>query len=198
MERVNLREHVTWCQEPGNEDTQMLAEDYLRMGIVKAEKSEIPEPFIAEELPEILSLDYRRLINRSRDMDLFYYLLKPNTRSLAYYRPFDISKEFGQEFALYAFYLKTAPFDIPLRIELFQSIHREQFDLIKEIGDISGAILPISQYNKNYGIPAPIVEADARAKIKEAEVEALFQLIRVRHPTPDLWLYRRERAPWKF
>ncbi len=155
-------------------------------------------PFIAEELPEILSLDYRRLINRSRDMDLFYYLLEPNTRSLAYYRPFDISKEFGQEFALYAFYLKTAPFDIPLRIELFQSIHREQSDLIKEIGDISGAILPVSQYNKNYGIPAPIVEADARAKIKETEVEALFQLIRVRHPTPDLWLYRRERAPWKF
>jgi len=50
LERVNLREHVVWCHEPGNEDTQMLAEDYLRMGIVKAEKSEIPEPFIAEEL----------------------------------------------------------------------------------------------------------------------------------------------------
>ena len=50
MERVNLREHVIWCQEPNNEDTQMLAEDYLRMGIVKAEKSEIPEPFLAEEL----------------------------------------------------------------------------------------------------------------------------------------------------
>ena len=50
LERVNLREHVVWCQEPRNEDTQMLAEDYLRMGIVKSEKSEIPEPFIAEEL----------------------------------------------------------------------------------------------------------------------------------------------------
>ena len=50
LERVNLREHVIWCQEPKNEDTQMLAEDYLRMGIVKAEKSDIPEPFISEEL----------------------------------------------------------------------------------------------------------------------------------------------------
>jgi quinone-modifying oxidoreductase subunit QmoB len=49
-ERVNLREHVIWCQEPKHEDTQMLGEDYLRMGIVKAEKSEIPDPFIAEEL----------------------------------------------------------------------------------------------------------------------------------------------------
>ena len=44
VERVNLREHVAWCQEPGAEDTQMLAEDYLRMGIVKAQKSEYPEP----------------------------------------------------------------------------------------------------------------------------------------------------------
>ena len=50
LERVNLREHVVWCQEPKNEDTQMLAEDYLRMGIVKAQKSDIPEPFISEEL----------------------------------------------------------------------------------------------------------------------------------------------------
>jgi quinone-modifying oxidoreductase subunit QmoB len=44
MDRVNLREHVAWSHEPGNEDTQMLAEDYLRMGIVKARKMEPLEP----------------------------------------------------------------------------------------------------------------------------------------------------------
>jgi quinone-modifying oxidoreductase, subunit QmoB len=43
VERVNLREHVAWCQKPGDEDTQMLAEDYLRMGIVRAQKTEPPE-----------------------------------------------------------------------------------------------------------------------------------------------------------
>jgi quinone-modifying oxidoreductase subunit QmoB len=43
-ERVNLREHVAWCHTPKDEDTQMLAEDCLRMGIVKAQKSEPPEP----------------------------------------------------------------------------------------------------------------------------------------------------------
>ncbi|NOY53878.1 MAG: CoB--CoM heterodisulfide reductase iron-sulfur subunit A family protein, partial [Deltaproteobacteria bacterium] len=47
-ERVNLREHVVWCQPPNDEDTQMLAEDYLRMGIVKAQKRELPEPHIEE------------------------------------------------------------------------------------------------------------------------------------------------------
>jgi quinone-modifying oxidoreductase subunit QmoB len=47
-ERVNLREHVVWSHEPNDEDTQMLAEDYLRMGIVRAQKAELPEPFEEE------------------------------------------------------------------------------------------------------------------------------------------------------
>ena len=40
MERVNLREHVAWTHKPQDEDTQMLAEDYLRMGIARALKTE--------------------------------------------------------------------------------------------------------------------------------------------------------------
>jgi quinone-modifying oxidoreductase subunit QmoB len=44
VERVNLREHVAWCQAPGDEDTRALAEDYLRMGIVKAQKTEAIVP----------------------------------------------------------------------------------------------------------------------------------------------------------
>ena len=45
VERVNIREHVAWCQPPGHEDTQMMAEDYMRMGIIKVEKSPLcPNP----------------------------------------------------------------------------------------------------------------------------------------------------------
>ena len=43
-ERVNLREHVVWSHEPNDEDTQMMAEDYLRMGLVRAAKANLPEP----------------------------------------------------------------------------------------------------------------------------------------------------------
>ncbi|MDI6751521.1 MAG: hydrogenase iron-sulfur subunit [bacterium] len=49
IERVNLREQVIWSQPANNEDTQMMAEDYLRMGIVKAQKTELPEPFKPNE-----------------------------------------------------------------------------------------------------------------------------------------------------
>jgi quinone-modifying oxidoreductase subunit QmoB len=47
-ERVNLREQVIWCSEPNNNDTQMLAEDYIRMAIVKALNTGIQEPYILE------------------------------------------------------------------------------------------------------------------------------------------------------
>jgi quinone-modifying oxidoreductase subunit QmoB len=44
VERVSLREQVTWTHPPGHEDTQMLAEDMLRMGIVRATKMQLAKP----------------------------------------------------------------------------------------------------------------------------------------------------------
>jgi len=49
LDRVNIREQVAWCQPPGEEDTQMMAEDYLRMGITKVQAMELPEPYMPEE-----------------------------------------------------------------------------------------------------------------------------------------------------
>jgi len=34
--RVNLREQVAWTQPAGEEDSQMMADDYLRMGVAQA------------------------------------------------------------------------------------------------------------------------------------------------------------------
>ncbi|MFC1953208.1 FAD-dependent oxidoreductase [Chloroflexota bacterium] len=48
LERINLREHVSWSHPANDEDTQMLAEDYLRMGIAKAQKVTPPEPYQTE------------------------------------------------------------------------------------------------------------------------------------------------------
>ncbi len=44
VERVNLREQVAWTHVAGDEATRELAEDLLRMGIVKSEKTEPPDP----------------------------------------------------------------------------------------------------------------------------------------------------------
>ncbi len=50
VEKVPIREHVVWCQPPNDEDTQMMAEDYLRMYIAKIQKMQVPEPFKPEEV----------------------------------------------------------------------------------------------------------------------------------------------------
>lgn len=52
-ERVNLREHVVWSHAPNDEDTQMLAEDYLRMGIARVQRVEISEP-VSEKIDKTI------------------------------------------------------------------------------------------------------------------------------------------------
>jgi len=47
-ERVNLREGVAWTMERGHEDTQVAAEDYLRMGIARTETSGLPDPYLLD------------------------------------------------------------------------------------------------------------------------------------------------------
>ena len=48
VERCNIREAVAWTQEPNNEHTQALAEDYLRMYCARVKKSDLPEPYQSE------------------------------------------------------------------------------------------------------------------------------------------------------
>jgi quinone-modifying oxidoreductase subunit QmoB len=43
--RADLREKVTWSHPAGDEDTQALAEDYLRMALAQAPKIKAPEPW---------------------------------------------------------------------------------------------------------------------------------------------------------
>jgi hypothetical protein len=154
--------------------------------------------YISHQHPELLEVDYRNIINRTRDMDLYYYLLEINTRSFALRKDYSVSENFDQAFQFYQFYLKTAQYDIPLRIECALS-KRQSFPAItKTLNTIAETILPISQYNKKYGVPSPIVEADARVKIKENEINDFFRFLRALNPSPDFHLRRRDRSPWKF
>ncbi|MFP3866740.1 MAG: FAD-dependent oxidoreductase [Desulfobacteraceae bacterium] len=50
IERVNLRELVVWSHEPNHEETQALAEDYVRMACARAKRAEIPEPYASDPI----------------------------------------------------------------------------------------------------------------------------------------------------
>jgi quinone-modifying oxidoreductase subunit QmoB len=54
VERVNLREQVAWSHKAQDEDTQMLAEDYLRMGVARALKMELLKPLADEVCRTVL------------------------------------------------------------------------------------------------------------------------------------------------
>ncbi|MFP5212067.1 MAG: NAD(P)-binding protein, partial [Acidobacteriota bacterium] len=50
VERVNLREQVVWSHPAGDEDTQMMAEDQLRMAVTRVKEMQPPVPFMGENL----------------------------------------------------------------------------------------------------------------------------------------------------
>lgn len=53
-ERVNLRELVAWSQPANTEDTQMVANDYLKMGIIRTQKGDLPDPNILQDLSKTI------------------------------------------------------------------------------------------------------------------------------------------------
>jgi len=50
LERVNIREQVAWNIESKDEDGEMAAADYIRMGLAKLEMISAPQPYIPENL----------------------------------------------------------------------------------------------------------------------------------------------------
>ena len=173
--------------------------------IVKDSRKNVFTTFLGKALthmssmiPELLTIDYRGIINKTRDMDLFYYLLNLNMRSFCLLREFEVSEEFNSTYKFLNFYIKTAQYDIPLRIECFFPRGIDDKQVRKEINLLSETILPVSQYNHEYGIPAPIVEADARVKIKDNEINEFFRLFKAFNTIPSFSPRRRDRSPWRF
>ncbi|MDW7973592.1 MAG: FAD-dependent oxidoreductase, partial [Thermodesulfovibrio sp.] len=53
VERVPLRELAVWSIEDP-EERQLAAEDYVKMGVIKAQKGDIPEPYVIDIVKTIL------------------------------------------------------------------------------------------------------------------------------------------------
>ncbi|MGP0045305.1 MAG: FAD-dependent oxidoreductase [Syntrophobacteraceae bacterium] len=49
LDRVNLREQVVWSHPANDEDTQMMAEDYLRMSAARMKQMLPPDPYMPEQ-----------------------------------------------------------------------------------------------------------------------------------------------------
>ena len=136
------------------------------------------------KLSDFIKIDYRKVIEFFSDIDLFNRVLKNSERTCIFnckreidkIRDTGIKKEIPYYFPLsfYAFYLKTARYDTPCRIEFFMD-EKHAFKNATDRADlISSILLPISSLNERYGLPIPQIEAHRRAVFKSKEVDLLL------------------------
>ena len=74
-------------------------------------------------------------------------------------------------------------------------------ELIKNATDISKVVISLSEFNQNYSLPAPIIEADARARINLEDFELILDYIRnqtFNYDSIEGLKLRRSRSPFKF
>jgi len=176
----------------------------LLCGVVKDSRSAILTNKLSSILPhltkqpefnELLKIDYRSIIKQLRDTDLLFRVLDIRERTFHFLLSRfnnEIDKDLP-DFNIYAFYIKTAEYDTPLRVEfpgLFSSINATA-------QKIASIILAVSTYNLEYGMPNVIVEADGRARLQEIDADLLIEEIAVRAGYSSFSIQkRRSRTPF--
>ena len=139
-------------------------------------------------LSDFININYRQVFEYFSDLDLFSRLLEKSERSCIFsckheiekIRDTGIKKEIANHIPVdfYAFYLKTANFDTPCRIEFFMDESESIENSSKRADLISSIILPLATLNDNYGLPIPQIEAHKRAVFRPEEVNLLFNNLR--------------------
>ena len=135
------------------------------------------------------------LISTTNDTNLLYYILEKSEATNDF--PFsDRSKQhpilrgLGKwADSVRTFYLRPTTMDRPLRIDFLAS----STDPVK----LASELLPLCSANELYGIPSPIIEADARAHLTQNEINTVYnQLIDRTGPIPSIMKLRRDMRPF--
>ena len=182
------------------------------VGIVKDSRSGRLTSFLGDILPHIIrdpavfelmqGVDYRWLLKISRDCDILDTFLEEGERSFIFSYSSELqtnSNSISDDLtkwasSIWVTYLKTARDDLPLRIEFLSDGTKEN---IWKLDRALAAILPLSWQHPEYGIPTPILEADARAKITMNETQLIIdRLMALSGLTYTTLEKRRSRNPF--
>jgi hypothetical protein len=177
----------------------------LLCGVVKDSRSAILTGKLSPLLPhlgklpefeKLLKIDYRPIVKQLRDTDLLYQILDKNERTFEFFlsKFNDESDKDLEDFNIHCFYLKTAEFDTPLRVE-FPILFSTQQEFAQKIASL---VTAVSKYNPEYGLPSVIIEADARARLQETDADILIDEIssKIGYSSHSLQK-RRSRVPFK-
>jgi hypothetical protein len=139
-----------------------------------------------------------KILAGTRDTNLLFHMLKRGERTAIFRYAKDADEhpilsdlgEYGRR--IYCFYLKTAEFDRPVRIDFYC----KGGDVTETADKIASLVLATTPHG-SYGFPAPLIEADFRAKLQERDADSLHdQLVDRVGITPSLMKLRREQRPF--
>ncbi|MEM2907624.1 MAG: hypothetical protein QXP65_00250, partial [Candidatus Hadarchaeales archaeon] len=92
----------------------------------------------------------------------------------------------------YAFYLKAVPYDFPLRVEFVDGGD----GVLETAEEVASLVYALSSYHDAYGLPSVLIEADARARLHEEDLEMVRDSIADRLGASASWYMRRQRGPF--
>jgi len=156
---------------------------------------------IASKNPKIYQYNIVGVLEGILDQLMMHYILSEGERSFVISHMSETATELAQsQSRRYSFYLKTVSDDLPMRVD-FQKSPRELEEsevILEEVNKLSTTISSLSRYNGHYSFPSPLVEADGRARITDAEfsiiVDSIVRRISCRSEVLPL---RRERSPFR-
>ncbi|MDO8626981.1 MAG: DNA double-strand break repair nuclease NurA, partial [Candidatus Diapherotrites archaeon] len=93
---------------------------------------------------------------------------------------------------IFAFYLKCAEFDRPIRIEFISSEEK----ISETAQELAGIVFALSSLHKEYSYPTVLIEADLRARLRPEEIEIVFDRIASKTGKHLLTSQRRDKRPF--
>jgi hypothetical protein len=146
-----------------------------------------------------LGLEQKELevLERSRDTVLLDHVLEVGERTFTFRyaeKPASyVLRDLGEwAMRVYAFYLKTVPFDRPLRLE-FVDFKDEP---VQTADCIASLIYALSFHHDAFGLPSVLIEADACARLTEEDLSIVRDSIADRLGPSALLDLRRHRRPF--
>ncbi|HUY01622.1 MAG TPA: DNA double-strand break repair nuclease NurA [Candidatus Deferrimicrobium sp.] len=191
-----------------------LEHDILLAGIIKDTRSTRFMQILGKVLPALINkvpelqsirqLDYRPIIQQTRDATFLYRFLQPKERTFTFkYSESPAKHAVLKDFTkkdwsqlIYTFYLKPVQFDLPTKIEFLAPTNPEKY-----ANRIAAVILPLSNQHAEFGVPSVLIEADARAHLFENDLEyiheSLSHVVSTSGFSPLLMKLRRDKRPFR-
>jgi len=163
-------------------------------------KEAIPQ-LLNSDVPDKLKkqiLESSDILDNTTDTLFLYYLLDSGERSAAIDYSHSSELPILKDLEAYAkkifvMYIKAVEFDRPLRLDFLTNPE----DLQENADKISAIVYAISRQNRTYSYPSVLIEADARAKLSEVEIEHFKAAIAEKlGRNPTLFELRREMRPF--